>query len=976
MSQYPSLFESIKKILVESNLNIHLMLFDPLDGCYHWFIGQEPKNVDEVVIQDEQDKNSPLNGIEIKKLFTNPNEFKDKINSDLFNLIEKLIESIKNWEELNITEELKQSSNYYERLLSALPSESSWDVNGLYHKIFFGVKKSNENEKSKEENFFSGIEEYLDQFKREPIFFIDYFDHNYVEKLKCECILEGKIKTIFDLSYEDKIDRAEQPYETIYNALRKNLFPEMRVEKFVTLPIVISGYFWGIAFKEIKEEEFKNEERNFLENIMRYIQPAVTRLIQNEFDKRFLRDIDKFRTFEDIITSFCLNINLIARCDLLECTISHPNKKENITYYFGWEKGKKFWTEKFTKIKQPKKINEVKNNRNTTTITTITIKHKIENSWEIQITIYTTANLEEVNKIEIEQLIKQKIIALVEPTFERLKRLRNLYCLQVRARTLAHRYNKILAPYAIPSKTVEEKIKNECGYFPAFFEYLRGLFNNNAYTALPGYNFMTAKQIASDVMKSFWPRTAEDQNYQEIIVRELLKDRKNQFDIFIEKNNREITEENDLSIWFPNDMIGVHCFYNILENIIANIKKHMSNTENLKIKIEDYNDKLYKVKISHIDQNNKLVKIPDKNFKKVQSYISEPVVSTIGRPRESGWGILEMKTSACYLRGISFEDIDEPNDPPIIEAYNNDIDGFHYIIYLLKPKIASIYNYQGELNLPDWLEKAETPTETKTKFFVEISTENENEKEIRNGQLYLKLNQNEFEALIRENDPNKFEYNLWLKWLGENFINEYEIINQKGNDIKRYVLFNNQEGRTQIVFDNHGYHESDYVNFFYYEPYSTGLGTDNYLQRLERNSEKNLAICEIVFSATREILIIDERIDELTKKEKEKFRKMKIYIEGKIPENFSGNYHYILIHLTLIEKIAGSEKENIKNWIDDQKKKFNKDTQFIVISDRGSPPNLPEDELFLPFDPIFYIMFYLHSKIHLCNLLLMARKIK
>jgi hypothetical protein len=973
MSQYPSLFESIKKILVESKLNIHLMLFDPLDGCYHWFIGQVPKNVDEVVIQDEQDENSPLNGIEIKKLFTNPNEFKDKINSNLFKLIKKLIKSTKNWEELNITEELKQSSNYYERLLSALPSESSWDVNGLYHKIFFGVKKSNENEKSKEENFFSGIGEYLDQFKREPIFFIDYFENYYVEKLKCECILKGEIKTIFDLPYKDKIDRADQPYETIYNALRKDLFPEMRVEKFVTLPIVISGYFWGIAFKEIKEEEFENEERNFLENIMRYIQPAVTRLIQNEFDKRFLRDIDKFRTFEDIITSFCLNINLIARCDLLECTISHPNKKENITYYFGWEEVKGFWTEKFTKIEQPKKINEVKNNRNTTTIT---IKHKIENSWEIQITIYTTANLEDVNKIEIEQLIKQKIIALVEPTFERLKRLRNLYCLQVRARTLAHRYNKILAPYAIPSETVEEKIKNECGYFPAFFEYLRGLFNNNAYTALPGYNFMTAKQIASDVMKSFWPRTAEDQNYQEIIVRELLKDRKNQFDMFIEKNNGEITEENDLSIWFPNDMIGVHCFYNILENIIANIKKHMSNTENLKIKIEDYDNKLYKVKISHIDQNNKPVKISKKNFEKVKSYINEPVVSTRGKPRESGWGIIEMKTSACYLRGISFEDIDEPNDPPIIEAHNDDTDGFHYIIYLLKPKIASIYNYQGELNLPDWLEKVQTTTETKTKFFVEISTENTDEKKIRNGQLYLKLNQNEFEDLIKENDPNKFEYNLWLKWLGENFINEYEIINQKGNDKKSYVLNNNQNERKQIVFDNHGEHESNYENPFYYELYPTMLGTDNYLQRLERNSEKNLAICEIVFSATREILIIDERIYELPENERKKFEKMKIYIKGEISENFSGNYHYVLIHLTLIENIAGNEKENIKKWIDEQKGKLNEDAQFIVISDRGSPPNLPEDELFLPFDPIFYIMFYLQSKIHLCNLLLMARKIK
>jgi hypothetical protein len=971
MSQYPSLFESIKKILVESKLNIHLMLFDPLDGCYHWFIGQKPKNVDEVVIQDEQDENSPLNGIEIKELFTNPNKFKDKINnSDLFNLIEKLIESVKNWEELNITEELKQSSNYYERLLSALPSKPAWDVNGLYHKIFFGVKKSNENEKSKEENFFSGIEEYLDQFKREPIFFIDYFIYYYVEKLKCECILKGEIKTIFDLPYEDKIDRAEQPYETIYNELRKNLFPEMEVKKFVTLPIVISGYFWGIAFKEIKEEEFKNEERNFLENIMRYIQPAVTRLIQNEFDKRFLRDIDKFRTFEDIITSFCLNINLIARCDLLECTISHPNKKENITYYFGWKKEKKFWTEKFTKIKQPKKINKVKNNR-------ITIKHKIENSWEIQITIYTTANLEEVNKIEIEQLIKQKIIALVEPTFERLKRLRNLYCLQVRARTLAHRYNKILAPYSKPGNEGLENISNELGYFPAFFEYLRGLFNNNAYTALPGYNFMIAKQIASDVMKLFWPERREG-NYQKIIVSELLKlkERENEFDISIEKNNGKITEKNDLSIWFPNDMIGVHCFYNILENIIANIKKHMSNTENLKIKIEDYDDKLYKVKISHIDQNNKPVKISEKNFEKVKSYINESVVSTRGKPRESGWGIIEMKTSACYLRGISFEDIDEPNDPPIIEAHNDDTDGFHYIIYLLKPKIASIYNYQGELNLPDWLEKVQTTTETKTKFFVEISTENTNKKEIRNGQLYLKLNQNEFEDLIKKNDPNKFEYNLWLKWLGENFINKYKIINQKGNDIKSYVLNNNQNERKQIVFDNHGEHKSYYENAFYYEPYPTMLGTDNYLQRLERNSEKNLAICEIVFSATREILIIDERIDELTKNEKEKFIKMKIYIEGKIPEDFSGNYHYILSHLTLIEKIAGNEKENIKKWIDEQKGKLNEDAQFIVISDRGSPPNLPEDELFLPFDPIFYIMFYLQSKIHLCNLLLVARKIK
>ena len=939
MSQYPSLFESIKPVLQE--LNVHIMLFDPLDGCYHWFAGENVKIKNTTEIKEAQENT------EIKKA-------QEKLKEN-----KKLSESIYNWINQNIGEENKRKSfNEYEQILSALPSKDSWDINGLYHKIFFKEKIPNK------------VEQHLQQFKQKPILF-SYCKKNNQEMLTCKYINNNDVSTIFEnLKYEEILEKSDKLYEYLHDTLRSNLF-ELKVEKIIVMPLVISGFFYGIAFKQIKEDNFKNEERTFSETILRHIQPAVARLIQNELDKRFLKEIDNFRNFEDIIKSFCININLIARCDYCVCTISHPIGEQK-TFHFAWRKDENLWTKKFVEVEKSKNNSKP-----------IIIEHQIENSWNIKIQLYTTAELEKVNEIEIKQLIKQKIIALIDPTFEKLKKSRNLVCLQIINRNLSHRLNKVLDPYAIPEKNNLNNLEKEKEYFPAFFKYLKGLFNTNAYIAFPGYNIMTIKQFASDVMKFFWPKEKTHTNYQKILIQELLlKDQNYNFEIIIKKNNEDITEDNDLSVWFPNDLIGIHCLYMILENIIANIKKHMNNGISLKIEFQNYKDTFYKVKISHINENGP-VKITKQNFKLIKRYINEPVLSIKGKPRESGWGILEMKISACYLRNIPFEDIDEPNNPPILDTENDNNNGFSYILYLLKPKIASVYNYNGDL--PDWLEKINTDTETKAKFLIKIS--DQNQAGIQNGQLYLTVNENDFKKLLSKiKDPYEFEYQLWLKWLDTNLPNNskiynYEVIKLASNQSYSYTLestsnYHLTSNHHLIVFDNHGENKSKYGNAFYYEPYPTLSGTSDYLKRLNKDNEKNLAICEIVFSATREICIIDERIFALTKEEeKQKLEKMKIYLKSELPENSAENYHYVLVHLQLIEQKVGSRTEDIKKWIESQKSNA-KNTQFIIISDRGSPPNIPEDELFLPFDPIYYTLFYLQSKIHLCNLLISARKIK
>lgn len=156
--------------------------------------------------------------------------------------------------------------------------------------------------------------------------------------------------------------------------------------------------------------------------------------------------------------------------------------------------------------------------------------------------------------------------------------------------------------------------------------------------------------------------------------------------------------ENDLMVSIPNDVLGCHAFYTIIENIIRNCAKHGGkgnkgktphNPLNICINIkeceEQQGNELYEITIydDGEDLNDcKPILIEEKEAKgKYQEYFSEengkisikPLDKLVfdqnyrinqsilkdGALRQGAWGLIEMDASAAYLRKIPVEQIDE-----------------------------------------------------------------------------------------------------------------------------------------------------------------------------------------------------------------------------------------------------------------------------------------------------------------------------
>ena len=138
-------------------------------------------------------------------------------------------------------------------------------------------------------------------------------------------------------------------------------------------------------------------------------------------------------------------------------------------------------------------------------------------------------------------------------------------------------------------------------------------------------------------------------------------------------------DNNDLLVAVPNDVVGTHAFYNILENVIRNTAKH-SNTGNkevtihidfsiipkiseqsiaddkLRLKLDKYATKYYSVEIYDnvlMDEDK-----ADKLVKKQNKTLNEPIFDNDGARRQS-LGLIEMEASATYLRKRDSGVIDE-----------------------------------------------------------------------------------------------------------------------------------------------------------------------------------------------------------------------------------------------------------------------------------------------------------------------------
>lgn len=199
-------------------------------------------------------------------------------------------------------------------------------------------------------------------------------------------------------------------------------------------------------------------------------------------------------------------------------------------------------------------------------------------------------------------------------------------------------------------------------------------------------------------------------NYQ-IVVRNLIEN-KESFGKACPENCQYVINEtmgNDVPVSIPNDVLGCHAFYLIIENLIRNCAKHGGTTGEQKIHIDITNSELdnyYEVLV--YDSSKKAYDGKDKSLLSNQNNkINEDVLDKNSKLRQGGWGLIEMETGAAYLRKVPIEkanddefaiDPDDENScypkgktkkdgtPNLLKAVKVGDEYFGYRLFLMKPK--------------------------------------------------------------------------------------------------------------------------------------------------------------------------------------------------------------------------------------------------------------------------------------------------
>ncbi len=185
---------------------------------------------------------------------------------------------------------------------------------------------------------------------------------------------------------------------------------------------------------------------------------------------------------------------------------------------------------------------------------------------------------------------------------------------------------------------------------------------------------------------------------------------------FVDAKNRLLSQENDIPLAIPNDVLGCQAFYNIIENVIRNTAKHANSSGGQKlftVRIKDGAEfdwsensntkedlkEYYAVEIfDDIEFSKDSDIIRKQNIK-----LNEKILNNNNELRSESLGLVEMDASAAYLRqldivsiNIDEYDVDEDNkclnpygNINILKAFNagtNEIPKLGYRFFIKKPQ--------------------------------------------------------------------------------------------------------------------------------------------------------------------------------------------------------------------------------------------------------------------------------------------------
>jgi len=386
----------------------------------------------------------------------------------------------------------------------------------------------------------------------------------------------------------------------------------------------------------------------------------------------------------------------------------------------------------------------------------------------------------------------------------------------------------------------------------------------------------------------------------------------------------KVDENKDIILSIPNDILGCHAFYTILENIIRNTAKHGTTPKSgvkeipveFKIKIEEASslsiatDRKGNVDLNEyyaisIFDNCEIKDLPDLVASQ-NTRINDSILDrNENQLRHGAWGVIEMAASAAYLRKVDIELIDSEqykidgssiitNDGEltIFQAYQEQHQYLGYRFFIRKPQEILIIANDKDITLNENLKtkvgNKESFSQTLKNNGIWIIGKNEEDK-IYPHQLVIVIDNNDvllntlkdnpcFSRRIFRKDeleldserPDKLKLKLWKE-----YYKDIQAKSYNGDDLVPFI-----SNGLECTDDLHG---KGYCGHYDTKNKYIELSTSATKHYLYSESEKKdkIHLYKEIASKPINIIVFDERIQE--------FAKNRYSIEKEKGENYPCN---------------------------------------------------------------------------------------
>ncbi len=444
----------------------------------------------------------------------------------------------------------------------------------------------------------------------------------------------------------------------------------------------------------------------------------------------------------------------------------------------------------------------------------------------------------------------------------------------------------------------------------------------------------------------------------------------------------KVPSKDDVVVQIPNGTLGEHALFIIIENIIRNSIKHEKPTTIRELKIT--------VEVSKYSKNNRSrgysLRIYDnilritKDTRELVSklnheYINRSIIKEKHRIRSAGWGILEMKVAACYLRKkhpAKYVDIDV--SPAILKAVKVSVHRTNFLdkskggsflgfdIYLKKPREVLFLDSKGVVrpnNEQEWINRGikiinpikrrGNSFETQTHEIV-ISFDCLDREEVEEEKIYplrwIYLNNYKEQGMIVNEfnvDIEKGILTTWKFWL-RTFLKRKEVTTTidltfyiDNKKVTNYVFLSDSDtiykNKVKIIYDHHGNNSPsiDLSSTSYYEAFNSNSPTGILLLNINslNTYKKERLFLELIESALTNILIIDERIQQGLYESSARLNSKDIPISFEELEQLNIHVPTHNDFNMFSESFGVKEKPAFVKWV--QEKELQNAADFIVI---------------------------------------------